>query len=238
MYVISGGLFTSPACMMHQSTYSLFNTVPWYQMALEAVQTCCGYVPGTVIAMPGIPGGRVCGLWYVMQQNDTCALNTMIYSIGLPLVASMNPSIDGKTLDNCSASIVPGYAYSGLKGSDTYLCGNQVSINSVQLSTSECAPFHIQDLALYTLLDNTKLTFQFLDVGCFANSALVAGCGPSAAWATQNPVSNCVSFCLPAYPYFGVTNGDTRRCGTGVDAAATALDTDANCMIKSQEDDT
>ncbi|KAK2763590.1 hypothetical protein CKAH01_15931 [Colletotrichum kahawae] len=35
----------------------------------------------------------------------------MIYSIGLSLVANMNPSIDGKTLDNCSASIVPGYAY-------------------------------------------------------------------------------------------------------------------------------
>ncbi|KAI8255747.1 hypothetical protein K4K56_007772 [Colletotrichum sp. SAR 10_98] len=274
------------------------------------------YVPGTATNTSGIPGGGAanyssiavkppggvtvapkttteCGVWYVAQQDDTCAFITMTYSIGLSLFAKMNPSVDVKTSGGCSASIVPGYAYcmspvfnpdagssdasyttnshgcwsnldnssqvllgplwtdegsmtldacaktcfmdgyslAGLKGSDTCLCGDQVSINSVQLSNSACTASQNQDLSLYTLSDDTKLTFQFVDMGCFANSALVAGSGPSAAWATNNTVSNCASFCLPAYPYFGVTNGDTCRCGTGVDAAATALDTDANCNV-------
>ncbi|KAF3801933.1 hypothetical protein GCG54_00015155 [Colletotrichum gloeosporioides] len=136
------------------------------------------------------------------------------------------------TLDACAKTCFKDrYSLAGLKGADTCLCGDQVSINSVQLSESECAASQSQDISLYTLSDDTKLTFQFVDMGCFAKTALIAGSRPSAAWATNNTVSNCASFCLPVYPYFGVTNGDTCRCGTGVDAAATALDTDTNCNV-------
>ncbi|KAK1995810.1 pectin lyase-like protein [Colletotrichum falcatum] len=246
------------------------------------------YIPGAATNTSGIPGGGAanyssvavrppagatvapktatdhCGLWYVARQGDTCGYITMTYSVGLSLLARMNPSIDTKTSGGCSSSVVPGYAYcmspvllgpvwadegsmtldacakacstdgyslAGLKGPEMCLCGDQVSINSIRLSASACTAGPDQGLSLYGLSDDAKLTFQFVDAGCFANSALVTGSGPSAAWATNNTVGGCASFCLPAYPYFGVTNGDTCRCGTGVDAAATALDTDANCNV-------
>ena len=279
------------------------------------------YIPGTATNTSGIASGGLanystvavdapagatvaprtiteCGGWYIAQEGDTCAYITMASSIGLSLLAKMNPSIDAKSSGGCSASIVPGYAYctspvfdpyagaatrtyttkplgcwsnldtantsqvlagsmwtgsnntmtldtcasacfddgytlAGLRDSDTCLCGTQVSFNSVRLSTSTCTS---QDTAgassLYALSDDATLTFQYADAGCYANAALLTGgSGPSATWATNNTVPACASFCLPIYPYFGVTNGNTCRCGTGLDAAASPLDTDANCNV-------
>jgi hypothetical protein len=136
------------------------------------------------------------------------------------------------TLDACAkVCFTDGFTLAGLSGSDTCLCGDQVSLNSVQLSTSTCATNQDKALSLYGLSEDATLTFQSTDIGCFANAALITGFGPSATWATNNTVSNCASFCLPTYPYFGVANGNTCRCGTGMHGAATALDTDANCNV-------
>jgi hypothetical protein len=138
---------------------------------------------------------------------------------------------DSITVDVCSkACFADGYALTGL-GNSTCWCGNQVSMDSVQLSTSACDGKRNDTVSLYGLLAETPLNVQFMDVGCFTSSAFVAGSGPSATWATNNTISNCASFCLPKWPYFGVTNGDTCRCGTSMDATATALDTDENCNV-------
>ncbi|WYZ42188.1 hypothetical protein EsH8_V_001083 [Colletotrichum jinshuiense] len=139
---------------------------------------------------------------------------------------------DAMTLDTCAnACFTDGYNFASLSGSATCLCGDQVSINSVQLSTSACDTSQNSTVSLYGLSEDSTLTFQFTDVGCFANAALVTGAGPSATWATNNTVSNCASFCLPTYPYFGVANGDICHCGTGMDGAATALDPDTDCNV-------
>ncbi|KAK1767906.1 pectate lyase superfamily protein-domain-containing protein [Phialemonium atrogriseum] len=106
------------------------------------------------------------------------------------------------TLDTCAkACFTDGFTLAGFSGSDTCLCGDQVSINSVQLSTSTCATNQDNALSLYGLSSDDDgdatllLTFQFTDVGCFANSALITGSGPSATWATNNTVGNCASLC-------------------------------------------
>ncbi|GAO20014.1 hypothetical protein UVI_02051160 [Ustilaginoidea virens] len=234
------------------------------------------YIPGMATNTSRIPGGGManyssvaveppagatvapethlsCGRWLVAQAGDTCAFITMSYSIGLSLFASMNPSISATVSGDCSASIVPGYAYcvapvwnpsyfqsfnrtyttkpfgcwsnldtksrpltgpiwtrhdvtldicakacfldgysmTGLKGADTCLCGEKVAMNSVQLSNSDCTADQDEAFSLYGLSDSVTLTFQFRDVGCFSNSALITGSAPSITWPTNNTVSDC-----------------------------------------------
>lgn len=151
---------------------------------------------------------------------------------------------DNMTLDACArACFTDGFAFAGLSHNSsnnssgwTCLCGDQVSINSVQLSSSACDVTDRDDaclVSLYGLSADTTLAFQFVDVGCFASSALITSQdSPSATWPANNTVGNCASFCLPGSPYFGVAGGDTCQCGSGVDAAAAAaLDTSENCNV-------
>ncbi len=70
--------FTNRVRIIQKSTYSVYNTVPWYQRALEAIQTRCSLqvasteAPAPLIGMPVAAPFYVSGNYYTIKQGDTC----------------------------------------------------------------------------------------------------------------------------------------------------------------------
>lgn len=155
-------------------------------------------------------------------------------------------TMHGMTLETCvqvcldTGLTYSGNTYAGLGGGpdkSTCICSDIVAMNSIRLSTSPCDDGNPEERLAYTLYALTEysrlnLSYRFDDFGCFSNTALIRGSGPSATWPSRNTVRDCSEFCLPTYPYFGVTNGDTCLCGTGIAETATAINTDENCNMR------
>ncbi|KAK3906119.1 hypothetical protein C8A05DRAFT_12142 [Staphylotrichum tortipilum] len=130
----------------------------------------------------------------------------------------------------CAGDNLPLAGFDG--GLDTCSCGDRVTPGSVRLSTSACADGGGGDgMSLYGLAAwGITLNVPSEPVGCFPDAALLAGADtPVTTGATDTMVSRCAMFCLPDYPFFGLSRGDTCRCGTGMAAGATPLDAAESC---------
>ncbi len=133
------------------------------------------------------------------------------------------------SLNSCGmACLQDHYSLAGLVGSNSCVCGDQIPLNSVRLSTSPCTAGQGTGVSLYTVQSDAIVSIQFSDKGCYSSSALITGSAPSAKWPANNTAWNCADLCLPTYPYFGVSKGDTCLCGTGVTAGATPFMEDAS----------
>ena len=78
--------FTSRVRMMQQSAYSIYNTVPWYQKALAAIQTRCALalpsdVPAPFIAVPDPGSFCVSDTFYTIADGDTCDGIALAYNV-------------------------------------------------------------------------------------------------------------------------------------------------------------
>ncbi|KAK3291667.1 pectate lyase superfamily protein-domain-containing protein [Chaetomium fimeti] len=136
---------------------------------------------------------------------------------------------DGVTLETCAEGCLAYGSY--LAGVDsrssppTCVCGNSVPANTTRLSVSACAAADAAGVDVYGLHEHVKVSVPFRPVGCFADAALLTdagGGGATVAPSTTAPasVARCAAFCLPDYPFFGLSGGNTCRCGTGLAAAA------------------
>ena len=164
------------------------------------------------------------------------------------LGSSWTDSDSNMTIDACARfCAADGYTLAGLRFTNsTCFCGSQISLNARRLyaSNSSCLPvnekYNPTTITLYTLSldDNPKPTRAFFDVGCFPPEALRLTSDPEdrnhAVWPTNNTISACAAFCLEEdWWYFGVTNGDTCRCGysRAYSWEVPAVDTEENCNV-------
>ncbi|KAK4238207.1 pectate lyase superfamily protein-domain-containing protein [Achaetomium macrosporum] len=142
---------------------------------------------------------------------------------------------DSMTLDSCARLCRgDGYPLAGFHDSShTCFCGDRVRRNSFRVSASPCAAGSEASVSLYGLRDHATLSVPFASVGCFADAALVTDSedAPSATPPNKTSVARCAGVCLPEYTYFGLSNGDTCRCGTGVADGATTLPMGENCNV-------
>jgi hypothetical protein len=108
-----------------------------------------------------------------------------------------------------------------------------VSANTTRLSTSACTAAD-EGVNVYGLLPNVTLSVPFQPVGCFSDAALLTDAsGGTPAPSTTAPASaaRCADFCLPDYPFFGLSGGNTCRCGTGLAVGATSLPEPESCNL-------
>ncbi|KAH6857100.1 pectate lyase superfamily protein-domain-containing protein [Chaetomium sp. MPI-CAGE-AT-0009] len=144
---------------------------------------------------------------------------------------------DGVTFEPCTKGCLgDGYYFAGVDSRSsplTCVCGNIVSANTTRLSTSACTAAD-EGVNVYGLLPNVTLSVPFQPVGCFSDAALLTDVGGGApAPSTTAPASaaRCADFCLPDYPFFGLSGGNTCRCGTGLAAGATSLPELESCNL-------
>ncbi|EAQ93082.1 hypothetical protein CHGG_01317 [Chaetomium globosum CBS 148.51] len=143
---------------------------------------------------------------------------------------------DGVTIETCAKeSLENGYDIAGIDSRSsppTCICGDLAAPNTARLSKSACTAD--EGINLYALREYAKLSVPFEPVGCFADAALLTDAGDGTpAPSNTDPVSvaRCSAFCFPEYPFFGLSNGNTCRCGTGMAEGATPLPELENCNL-------
>ncbi|KAJ2977637.1 hypothetical protein NQ176_g4255 [Zarea fungicola] len=75
--------------------------------------------------------------------------------------------------DKSSRPLDETYFFAGLNDNGDCMCGEMISFNSQFVSTAACAANQKQSASVYSLADDVTLYFQFRDVGCFPNNALL-----------------------------------------------------------------
>lgn len=147
------------------------------------------------------------------------------------------------TVDSCAQYCMQrDWAFFGLSDSDECSCGTEISINSVQVSASQCNMVCAGNssetcggsvgMSLYG--PPGSLAFQYSDLGCYSDNSTIGHTlsGTSLLGQSNNSVAACASFCLPTYTYFGVEQGSDCWCGNSIAAQATILPTSScntNC---------
>ncbi|KAH6650528.1 hypothetical protein F5144DRAFT_637464 [Chaetomium tenue] len=143
---------------------------------------------------------------------------------------------DSVTVETCAKECLDNdYYIAGIDSRSsppTCICGDLAAPNIARLSKSACTAD--EGINLYVLREYAKLSLPFKPVGCFADTALLTDAGGGTpAPSNTDPVSvaRCSAFCFPDYPFFGLSNGNICRCGTGMAEGATSLPELENCNL-------
>ena len=152
------------------------------------------------------------------------------------LVDSFFNDTAAMTVEECATTCIDeDYPFFGLSGSSTCVCGFEVAINSVQLASGLCSQACAGNstevcggangaTSLFGI-SGLPIAFQYSDLGCFADSSSSRALLGSRSLLGQGntTVDTCASYCLPAYPYFGLENGSDCWCGTMLNSAVAQL---------------
>ncbi|EPE04207.1 hypothetical protein F503_04722 [Ophiostoma piceae UAMH 11346] len=161
------------------------------------------------------------GCWYNLDNTSRVLLGPVWNSTVLGSAV---------TLESCATDCyTDDYVLAGISNNNTCLCGSEVSANSVRLSTSVCDATQKGNVSLYSLTESVPY-YEYTGVGCFPDVTLITGSSPRTVMADNSP-NVCMTYCLPAYPYFAVANGSSCICGTDLDPTATQIDAEANCNM-------